>query len=472
MAPKILIIEQGPSTLSQGCLRSLGRFGHCETRTWESPGLGLPGLKAANLILARPTDEVEKASAFFHWLGGLVDRVPVLAVLPQSVHHEVLVVASEIADDFLFSPLREEELHLRLARMLSPHADARKLLQKSLEDEIGLTQLVGRHPAFLQAIEKARLFSSSIAPVLISGETGTGKELFAHAIHSLSGRRGGPFIPADCGTLPESLAENELFGHSRGAFTDAHVEQKGLAGMAAHGTLFLDEIDTLSLPAQAKLLRFLQEGSYRSLGADRFTRADVRIIAATNRPIEECVRLRQFRSDLYFRLNVLRLELPPLRERSGDVSLLARHFAGSPNFNPDGQSKTISPSALRKLEAHSWPGNVRELFNTIQRALVYCPGPEIHASHLPLESDAEHRSFSDGAAGNFQSAKRQVLEKFEREYTLQLLARHGGNVTHAALEAGKERRAFGRMVKKYGIRNGHGNLEATSGSSMTHRPGK
>lgn len=415
-------------------------------------------MKAANLIFVRPADEMEKALAFFHWLGGLADRVPVLAVLPPSVHHDVLFAASEIADDFLFSPLREEELHLRLARMLSPHADARNLLRQSLQEEIGLAQLVGRHPTFLQAIEKARLFSSSVAPVLISGETGTGKELFAHAIHSLSGRRGGPFIPADCGTLPESLAENELFGHSRGAFTDAHVDQKGLAGMAAHGTLFLDEIDTLSLSAQAKLLRLLQEGSYRSLGADRFTRADVRIISATNRPIEECVRLKQFRSDLYFRLNVLRLELPPLRERSGDVSLLARHFAASPSFIPDGQSKTISPSALRKLEAHSWPGNVRELFNTIQRALVYSPGPEIHASHLALESEAEDRSFANRPDINFQSAKKQVLEKFEREYTLQLLARHGGNVTHAALEAGKERRAFGRMVKKYGIRNGHGNL--------------
>ncbi len=452
MPPKILIIHQGPESLASSCLRFLDGQGRCETRNWESLGSDLPVFKAANLILAHPPNEAEKALMFFRWLGNKVGRVPILAVLPQSVNHEVLQSASEIADDFLFTPLREQEFQWRLARMLAPRSDPRDQLRRSLAEEIGLAQLVGRHPAFLRAIEKVRLFSSSDAPVLISGETGTGKELFAHAIHSLGSRRNGPFIPADCGTLPESLAENELFGHCRGAFTDAHVDQKGLAGMAAHGSLFLDEIDALSLAAQSILLRFLQEGSYRSLGADRFTRADVRIIAATNRPIEECVRQKRFRSDLYFRLNVLRLDLPPLRERLGDVSILARHFAANPNIGGEGGRKTISPSALRKLEGHSWPGNVRELFNTIQRASVYCPGTEIQPSHVWLENDETNPPLRDCLDGNFQTAKRQVLERFEREYTLQLLERHGGNVTHAAHEAGKERRAFGRMVKKYGIR--------------------
>jgi DNA-binding NtrC family response regulator len=324
-------------------------------------------------------------------------------------------------------------------------------LRRDLTDEVCLAQLIGRHPAFLRAVEKVRLFASTEAPVLISGETGTGKELFAHAIHSLSGRRHGPFIPADCSSLPESLAENELFGHRRGAFTDAHADQRGLVGMAEHGTLFLDEIDALSPVTQSKLLRFVQEGSYRSLGADQFTPADVRIIAATNRCLEECVRVKQFRSDLYFRLNVLRLDLPPLRERTGDVSLLAKHIAAHLHKEGELVGKTIAATALLKLQSHAWPGNVRELLNVVQRAYLYCQGPEIQPCHVVLGNEDPSEQLDHRLDRSFRAAKQEVVKKFEREYIEQLLVRHNGNVTQAARDAGKERRAFGRMVKKYGI---------------------
>lgn len=221
--------------------------------------------------------------------------------------------------------------------------------------------------------------------------------------------------------------------------------------MAEQGTLFLDEIDALSPVTQSKLLRFVQEGSYRSLGADQFTPSDVRIIAATNRSLEECVQLKQFRSDLYFRLNVLRLDLPTLRERVGDVALLARHFAA--NLRTEGKpvGKTISLPALRKLENHPWPGNVRELLNVVQRACVYCHEPEIQPDHVLLGSEEHNDPLRNCADVNFRAAKKQVVERFEREYIAQLLLRHKGNVTQAARDAGKERRAFGRMVKKYGI---------------------
>jgi DNA-binding NtrC family response regulator len=294
--------------------------------------------------------------------------------------------------------------------------------------------------------------------VLITGETGTGKELFAHAIHSLSKRKSGPFIPVDCGSLPEQLAENELFGHCRGAFTDAHRDQRGLAAMAEDGTLFLDEVDALSLANQAKLLRFLQEGTYRALGAERFMRSNARVIAASNQSIEDRVQQGHFRSDLYFRLNVLRLHLPPLRERREDIVLLARHFLDH-EFASEPLRKSFSAAAIHKIESHSWPGNVRELFNAVQRAAVCSRGQSITPHDIPLANEGATAESNVISGEGFQRARRRAIEQFERVYVENLLARHSGNVTRAASEAGKERRSFGKLVKKYnlGIR-AHSNL--------------
>jgi len=405
------------------------------------------------LVLVHAAPDAEKAAAFFHWLRSNSLPTPILAVLPDG-SAEFLREAARMVDDFMLDPPRPEELSLRIAKLLEGGCSQREQLHAALEDELVLAQMVGKHPSFQQAVQQVLLFGASDASILISGETGTGKELFAHAIHSLSHARKGPFIPVDCGALPDHLAENELFGHRRGAFTDAHSDQKGLAAMAEGGTLFLDEIDSLSLASQAKLLRFLQERSYRALGADRYTRANVRVIAATNRCIEEAVRQKEFRNDLYFRLSVLRLNLPPLRERRADVSLLALHFLA----NECPKSKTLSRAALRKLENHTWPGNVRELFNTMQRAIVCAHGPQILPDHLLFNPDVADRpapAAGPAARGDLKSAKRQMIEQFERSYIEQLLARHQGNVTWAAREAGKERRAFGKLVKKYGI-NGQG----------------
>lgn len=405
------------------------------------------------LVLVHAAPSAEKAGPFFHWLRGNPLPTPVLAVL-QEGSAEFLRNVAQIVDDFMLDPPRPEELNLRIAKLLEGRCSQREQLHVALEDELVLAQMVGKHPSFQQAVQQVRLFGASDASILITGETGTGKELFAHAIHSFSHARKSPFIPVDCGALPDHLAENELFGHRRGAFTDAHSDQKGLAAMAEGGTLFLDEIDSLSLANQAKLLRFLQERSYRALGADRYTQANVRVIAATNRCIEQAVRQKEFRNDLYFRLSVLRLNLPSLRERRGDVSLLALHFLA----NECPKRKTLSPAALRKLENHSWPGNVRELFNTLQRAVVCAPGPQILPEHLFFNPDVMEPAGPAGtqaSEGDLKSAKRQMIEQFERSYIEQLLARHQGNVTRAAREAGKERRAFGKLVKKYGI-NGQG----------------
>lgn len=447
MLPKVLIIEHN-SDASGIADRLLSENAQCERTTWNHfrPELLLDC--SAGLVLAKAAPITDAAVSFFRWLRGNHIPVPLIVILPEFPDRELLCAVSDVADDFLFWPLRDEELQQRMLRILEPQSIARTRVTQLLETEMALTRLVGQDPSFLNAVGQVTLFATSNAPVLISGETGTGKELFAHAIHSVNARRNGPFVPLDCGTLPEHLAENELFGHRRGAFTDAHTDQKGLAGMAHGGTLFLDEIDSLSIANQSKLLRFLQEGTYRSLGSDRFSSADVRIIAATNRSIEDCVRQHQFRRDLYFRINVLRLQLPPLRERAGDVSLLATRFLKECAIDKH-DPKFFSKQALRKLESYEWPGNVRELRNKVQRAIVACSGVQIMPHHITVSDDMARSCESISSTDAFRSAKQQAIESFERTYVRDLMLRHQGNVTQAALEAGKDRRAFGRLVKKY-----------------------
>lgn len=446
-------LEVPPEWLSD--MRAQGR---CVHRTFAGTVPECLENEGFQLVVAQAAPDNEtSASDFFARLLHHPLSIPILAILPESASEQLRQAVLDVTDDFVFYPLRQAELRLRVERILKAKQSGAEHVLEKLQSEMGRCNLVGRHESFLRAVESAARMAGSKAPVLIMGETGTGKELFAHAIHSLSVRRSDPFIPLDCGVLPEHLAENELFGHSRGAFTDAHTETKGLVALADGGTLFLDEIDALSLANQAKLLRFLQEGSFRALGAERFRRANVRVIAATNRSLEECVRRRQFRSDLYFRINVLRLYLPPLRERAGDLALLAAHFLAG---ECGASGKFLGPAALRRLERHSWPGNVRELLNVMQRAALQSPGRQIAPAHISLDVDPPHALDADPTQGQtateapsgFHSAKQSVIREFERAYLERLLASHNGNVTQAAREAGLERRAFGKLVKKHGIR--------------------
>ncbi len=402
----------------------------------------------AHMIVAAAGAQRTKPLGFFQWLREHPIGAPTLAVLPQSADEELLRSALEAADDFSFWPTRQEELRQRIARLLGPGRSAVESVSARLNEEMGLAQLVGKDPAFSRLVQQLPSIARSDAPVLITGETGTGKELVARAIHFLGKRRNLPFIAADCAAVPDHLFENEFFGHARGAFTDAHRDQKGLVAMAEGGTLFLDEVDSLSPPAQAKLLRFLQERTFRPLGADRFERADVNVIAATNRNLEACVREEQLRSDLYFRLNVLRVHLPPLRQRRGDVEMLACHFLKELDHPAHPTRMAFSMSALRSLALYDWPGNVRELFNVVQRARAACDGPQILPCHVALSNSQPDITL---AAGHFRTARATAIEAFERRYVEDLLRKHHGNVTHAAREAGQDRRAFGRLVKKYSL---------------------
>ena len=454
MPHRLLVIEPAhfPSELSVLRLLTPAEDYSLEHAFWDSLVPERLRCSEARLIVAVALTALAKAMELFCWLRTHPLPTPTFAVLPAEGDEEALRTAAEVVDDFVLWPVHGQEVSYRLRRILGSSPTDLESLRSQLNEQFGLAQIAGNDPAFVSAIEKIPLIASSDAPVLISGETGTGKELCARAIHHLSRRHLRPFVPMDCGALPESLMENELFGHIRGAYTDAHANQRGLVAMADGGTLLLDEVDSLSLAAQAKLLRFLQERTYRALGAEHFSQADVRLIAATNRDLEACLREKQFRPDLYYRLNVLHLHLPPLRERRGDIAPLARRFLDSLARVPGPPRKLLSPAALRKLESHNWPGNVRELFNVLERSTVFSRGVEIIPSEIMLpilgEEDETSRIL-------FRHARSQAIQKFERAYVTDLLRKHHGNITRAAAEAGKDRRAFGRLVRKHEIDRHH-----------------
>jgi DNA-binding NtrC family response regulator len=284
-----------------------------------------------------------------------------------------------------------------------------------------------------------------MATVLIGGETGVGKELFARAIHYNGERRSRPFIPINCSALPDHLFENEVFGHARGAYTDAGSAEKGLLGEAEGGTVFFDEIDTLAPSSQAKLLRLLQDREYRPLGSSKSLVADTRVIAATNMDLRELVAEHRFREDLFHRLNVLSLRVPPLRDRLADIPLLATHFLGRYAAQYNRGNLRFSPSALRKMLSYSWPGNVREMEGLLHRAVVFGTGGTVEASDIELPMAA------GAARAPAASAKDDAMGEFERGYLVNLLAEHHGNVSHSARAAGKDRRTFQRLLRKHGI---------------------
>ncbi len=426
-------------------LASDGRY-RCTPMTWDQLIDAANSVPASDAVVGVAVPLPVHAAEAFHWLHQRYGRTPTVLVLPDNVADGVLEMAAGAVDDFVFSPLRLSELRYRLDRLLpaSDTAAAREILLQ----EMGRAQLVGNDPIFLQALDQLPRFARSGLPMLITGETGTGKELCARAIHFLSARRDHPFIAVDCGALPEHLVENELFGHARGAYTDAHRDQRGLISMAERGTLFLDEIDSLSLSAQAKVLRFLQDRSYRPLGSDHFRHADVNVIAATNRDLEVAVRNKIFRADLFYRLNVLHLHLPALRLRRRDIPVLAAHFLGEHGRNNGAGPRIISAAAMEVLSRHSWPGNVRELANVVQRAIVACDSVQILPCHIGLLDDGD----AVGHAGSqFRIARTAAVATFERRFVEDLLQKHNGNVTRAAREAQKDRRVFGRLIKKHGI---------------------
>ena len=351
-------------------------------------------------------------------------------------------------DDFLCCPFDQFDLSLRIHRIFQPQ-EGTNIPSPSDHgpSNVLLDSLVGKSKLFRQAVEKIPLLARSDATVLIEGETGTGKELFARAIHYQGPRNNGPFIPINCGALPDHLFENELFGHTKGAFTDAALEQKGLVQEAEGGTLFLDEVDSLSQAAQIKLLRFLQDRQYRPLGSPKSLEANVRVLAATNRDVKCLVQKKLFREDLYYRINTLNLFLPPLKDRPKDIPPLAKYFLDRAVREVGRTTMWLSTRVLTHLAAYSWPGNARELEAVIRRAATFCTTQTLEPEDLDLPRDIQEPI----RECCLRNAKRRAVEQFERTYLINLLTKHQGNVSQAAKAAGKERRSFQRLLRKYEI---------------------
>lgn len=357
--------------------------------------------------------------------------------------------------DVLVWPCRPDELQYRLERMSETYTvqSAGVSVPADLRDQFTRMNLVGESPRFLATLNTIKTISECDETAIISGETGTGKELAARAIHYLGSRNGQPFVPVNCGAIPDELFENELFGHERGAYTDARGLQQGLVEQANGGTIFLDEIDSLSDKAQVVLLRFLQDQKYKPLGSSQSKQTDLRIISASNADLQDLVHQSRFRQDLFYRLNILSLSLPPLRERVGDISILANHFLERYRHQYHKPERFLHAGARRWLEQYHWPGNIRELENTLLRAFlmskeetVKLPQAVIGSTRKGLDNHTNQKLDSC-----FREAKALTIAKFEYEYLVQLMDKAKGNVTHAAMIAGKERRSLGKLLKKHGL---------------------
>ena len=324
--------------------------------------------------------------------------------------------------------------------------EERDSAKTALKQEFGLRQILGKSRAIRDIHNKIRHVASFDVNVLISGESGTGKELVARAIHYSGSRAGKPFIPVNCGAIPENLFENELFGHLKGAFTDANYQQVGLVKAAEGGTLFLDEIGTISSYIQVKFLRLLENKEYKPLGDSMSHKADIRIIAATNTPLIDLVNKGSFRDDLYYRLNVTYFHIPPLRKRKEDIPLLVNHFVNKYSKKFNKPSIKIPPEALRAFVSNPWKGNIRELENMIQQLIIMSEATELDVKQIPLP-----KTESTDEIESFKLAKMKAINNFEKSLLIQVLTEHNGSVASAAIKLKKSRTALWNLIKKHNI---------------------
>jgi len=375
----------------------------------------------------------------------------VILVTAYGAVEDAVQALKEGASDYLTKPFDTAELLVRLDRLADRHALQQALAdaREALADRDRGRPIIGRSPSMTRLLDRVSTFAETDAPVLVLGESGTGKELVARQLHEQGERRHGAFVAVHCAAFPEALIEAELFGHERGAFTGAVRRREGRFQAADGGTLFLDEVVEIPLPAQAKLLRVLQEGTFEPLGTNTSVKVDVRIVSATHRDLKRCVAQGTFREDLYYRLNVLDVRVPPLRERRGDLALLVEHFlmrfAGDPPPN-------LSAAAWELLSQHAFPGNVRELEHAIQHGVVLARGGEIQRQHLPYD-------IAPPPPGGFEPEAERLgtlaaaVRAFERTYLIRALKQTGGRKTRTAELLGISRKNLWEKLKGHGVRD-------------------
>ncbi len=360
------------------------------------------------------------------------------------------------AYDYITKPFRRERILLTIEKVMQWQTLIRenRALRQALIQKDEFETMIGGTPVMKEIFERVKQVAPTMATVLITGSSGTGKELVARAIHNSSRRKAGKLVTVNCTAIPENVIESELFGHVRGAFTGAWKDKKGLVEEAHEGTLFLDEIGDLSPQMQTKFLRLLQEGEYKPVGSVVTKKADLRFIAATNHDLREAIQAKTFREDLYYRLNVIRFKLPELRERKRDIPLLAYHFLSKYSKINGKKINEFSPAAMQALVSYKYPGNVRELENLIERGVIYCRKDLLGLRDLSLDSDLSEFLpclEPEMPCLDFKEAKEKMLQRFHVWFIQGLLERSGGNISRAAETAGIQRQYLHRLMKETGI---------------------
>ncbi len=436
---KVLIVDDDPGLLRLLSMR-LSAAGY-------EPAVADSGERALGLFAGVKPDLVitdlrmggMDGMALYDHLHARSPALPVIVLTAHGTIPDAVDAAQRGVHSYVTKPFEGKELLERIEQALQIHGASRNSTDPDAEDD-WRGEIVSRSQAMEEALEHARRAAASEAGILIQSESGTGKELLARAMHRASNRRDGPFVPVNCNAIPEPLFESEFFGHVKGSFSGAINNHDGLLCVADGGTLFLDEVGDMPLPFQAKLLRALQEMEIRPVGATSPRAVDVRVISATHRDLEKAIEEGTFREDLYYRLNVLLLELPPLRERPEDTPLLATHFLHQIAERGDQRPKSFAPDAMEALVSAPWPGNVRQLRNVVEQTFVLSPGPVIPATQvLKALRDKQRELLS----------LNEAREHFERDYLTRLLQMTEGNVTQAARLARRNRTEFYKLLGRY-----------------------
>lgn len=454
---RILIVDDEPDLLRL-LKRSLEEDLQCIIET------ALSGEEALNILSQKSMDVVlidmkMPGMSGLELLQFILEDHPWMTIVMMTAHGCIELAVEAIksgAYDFITKPFDTETISFTLQKALERSRLLREnlRLQKDIRTCTSFQDIVGTSPKMKRIYELIQTVATTDITVLITGESGTGKDLVARAIHSLSKRKDFPFVAVNCPTVPEHILESELFGYKKGAFTHATQNKIGLFQEAHKGTIFLDEIGDISANIQTKLLRVLQEKTIKPLGDTKTISVDVRVIASTNRNLQEAIKQGKFREDLYYRLNVIPIELPPLRERKEDIPLLVNHFLKKHGQELNRPNKRLSPELMEIFLENDWEGNVRELENIVIRGILFAPEEEIRPEHIGLKPYKNPNISPElNLIPNlpYKKAKEYILKKFHKLYLEKLLKETGGNVTKAAKNCGLERQALQQIMKRYNI---------------------
>ncbi len=463
MKETILIIDDEQELL-ENCVRILEHAGFkCVSSSDPLAALELFHRHKPDLILTDLKMPAKDGLEILREVRALDSAIPIILFTAFATWETAVTAIKDGASDYLAKPISKDQLLVIVEKSLREKRlrEENTKLKQELGLSFGFDKLIGASPQIKKVLEIVKKIAPTEANVLVEGESGTGKELIARAVHrnSRRGQAGGRFVPVDCASLPEHLLEAELFGHEKGAFTDAQFARPGLFEFADGGTIFLDEIGEMSLPLQAKLLRVLQEKQFRRLGSNRLITVDFRLVSATNRNLKKEIEAHRFREDLYYRLNVIAIGIPPLRDRDGDIELLANYFLREFSNKNNLRIRGISPFVIKILKGVLWPGNVRELENVMEHSVSLASSDIIQVGDLPeylraAPSEDSLKNLSSLPEGSFKESKSKALKSFYDSYFQGLLAKHGGNISQAAEEAKIDRKTIHRLLSRYSIQHG------------------